>query len=283
MISQTPETQLPDGVTNAPSTATIPSTESGSQVDIVDLSAFVSAWNTHDPSVIRALYTEDARYFTGDDLRKFQQEEKTNALVTNETFAEYIHRFDQFKMRILGEPIGIFGKLVAFAYRQENEGTGFNGVMLLRYEEGKILLNVDVISSKQTLTQPDDSSQMTEIDLGNLMQAWNNADVTAAQNLYSDTAIILSDEDLIQAPWRDFVHPPQLKNLLTQFADWDPITISKAMRLEDMTVFAWRWKSRSYPAGYGVRLLQYNDSKIVTDIRFAIRPWEGNGNHFLNP
>lgn len=115
------------------------------------------------------------------------------------------------------------------------------------------------------------------------MKAWNDADVTAAENLYSESPVILSDEDLFQAPWRDFIHPPKLNQLLSQFVGWDPTVISEPQRVEDLVIFSWRWKIRDYPIGYGIRLLHYNDSRIVTDIRFAIRPWESNGRSFMNP
>jgi hypothetical protein len=156
---------------------------------------------------------------------------------------------------------------------------------MLRFEDGRILLHVDLLSSEKTTGEENGVVNTPSSDFSKLMKAWNDADIEAASNLYTAQAVMLSDEDLAQAPWRDFSRLPQLKELLNQFSGWNPNLINQPIRIENMVIFAWRWNKSNlnYPAGYGLRLLRYDGAYIATDIRFAIRPWEVKGNTFLNP
>lgn len=262
----------------------VPSATPDSHVESLDLSAFASSWSTHDVTTIRSLYLDSARYFTEAEARKLYQEEPIHVLVSEDAFLDSVHKYDGYKMRILGKPFGVYGKLVAFAYRWERDDKiGYNGAALLRVEDGRIFLHIDFVSPQQIPGSADDTSHISTMSLDNLMKVWNDADLTAASQLYGDQAVILSDEDLAQALWRDFSQPAQIKDLFAQFAGWDPVVINEPIRIEDLVIFAWRWKMISYPAGYGIRLIHYDDSRIVSDIRFAIRPWEGNGKPFMNP
>lgn len=280
---QTAVTSIPPTNTPVPTPSIDLTPTVESHLDHVDISAFMSAWNTHDVAVIRGLYGDSARYFTEGEANNLYNEGAIDPLVAHDAFAGQVRKYDGYRMQILQTPFGIFGKLVAYLYRWENDTVGYNGAALLRFEDGKIILHVDVVSSQQTPNPGNDPDQTSGINLDSLMKAWNDADVTAAENLYSESPVILSDEDLFQAPWRDFIHPPKLNQLLSQFVGWNPTVISEPQRVEDLVIFSWRWKIRDYPIGYGIRLLHYNDSRIVTDIRLAVRPWESNGQSFMNP
>ena len=275
-IPTTPPTPIP----------TVSTSQPDHQVDLTVMNEFASAWNSHDPVTIRALYTEDARYFTEEQMQKLSNEESIDVLVSDAGFVDHVRRYEGYKIRILGEPIEIYTKLVAFAYRWENENKeGYNGVALLRYEGGRIFLHVDVVSPQQTPAEGNEPGAIPSTKLKDLMKAWNDGDLTAAGKLYGENPLVLSDEDLAQAPWRDHIQPPQLKDVLNQFAGWNPVLISDPLIIGDMVIFSWRWNLdyMDYPFGHGVRLLHYKDSLIATDIRFAIRPWENNGNPFMNP
>jgi len=289
-----PDPSISSPTTNLIITATIPPASSASILiptsdphnDIANLDAFASVWSTHDASIIRTLYTDDARYFTEDEMRKLSNEETIDVFVSDVGFLDQVQKYNGYKIHILREPIGIYDKLVTFAYRWENdERAGYNAVALLRYENGKILLHIDIVSTVLTAGAVDDSDYLSTINLDNLMKAWNDANMPAANKIYSTDAIVLSDEDLAQSPWRDYRHPPQIKNLFTQFAGWNPVLLSEPLRIDNMVIFAWRWNRTNfdYPAGYGVRFIHYEGSLITTDVRFAIRPWEKQGKEFNNP
>lgn len=273
--------------TNSPTPlANFPSPTPDAKIDKALLDSISSAWNTHDASIVRPLYTEKARYFTTEEMHKLYNGEAVDVLVSDVGFLDHVQKYEGYKIHMLGEPIGIYGKLIAFAYRWENENkSGYNAVALLRYENDRILLHIDVVSQNLTSEGESNAGYWSNNEIDNLFKAWNDAELSAASKLYSDQAIILSDEDLAQTPWRDYSVPPQLNRLLAQFAGWNPVLLGEPFRIDDMVIFAWHWerKNLDYPIGYGLRLLQYEDSSIVTDVRFAIRPWEEQGNNFLNP
>ena len=249
-----------------------------------DLSAFAAAWSSHDVAAVRAFYSEDARYFPEQELWNLEHEQPIDVLVADESLRWRVQAQAGMKMRVLGQPLQIFDKLVGFVFRWENDTSGYNGAALLRYEDGKISLHAEVLSSQPTPNQAEPgSSPADEAALNSLMQAWNAGKPQAAGQLYLENAALFSDEDLVQAPWRDFTRPPQLQYVVAQFAGWDPAVLGQPLRLEDSLVFAWHWKTRDYPQGYGVRLVHYAGGVIDIDVRFAIRPWETDGGRFLNP
>jgi len=284
---QTASTSTPPPSPSPFPTATlspVPSPTAVPHLGTADLSAFAAAWSSHEPAAVRAFYTPDARYFPEQELWNLEHEQPIDVLVDDETFAKRVQSQAGLKMRILGQPIQIFDKLVAFTFRWENDSSGYNSAAMLRYEEGKITLHAELVSAQPTPNQPDAStSTADEGALNNLMQTWNAGDPQAAANFYVKDAALFSDEDLVQAPWRDFTQPPKINYVVAQFADWDPAVLGKPLRLEDTLVFAWHWKTRDYPEGYGIRLIHYNGSVIDIDLRFAIRPWETGGGRFLNP
>jgi ketosteroid isomerase-like protein len=255
----------------------------GAELQTADLSDFVSSWNSHDVAKIRSLYTEDARYFPEQEMVNLKLERPIDVLVSGKTFEERVRLLDGLTLRILGDPLQVYEKLVAFAYRWENDAEGHNGAALLRYEGDKILLHADLISSQASPNQPDASTYFADAQLNDLMQAWSRSDLQAAGQLYSEDAAILSDEDMLQVSWRDFPRPPGIEDLFAHFSGWEPRLWGKPLRIEDFVIFAWHWNVTEYPAGHGLRLLHYDGSKIVTDIRIAIRPWEAQGNTFNNP
>ena len=272
-----PSTTSPTSV-NATSTP-IPDTH----LSMVDLSNFVSTWNSHDVQRIRTLYTNDARYYSEAEMQKLYQEEPIDVLVADPSFAERINSYTGLSMRILGEPLMIYDKLVAFLYRWENTTEGYDGAALLRLENNKIFLHSFIESDQLTPNPKDPSAYVKNIDLDPMMQVWNNGDPNAAQEIYNENSVILSDEDLAQASWRDFSAPPKINQLVAQFASWNPAILDKPKGIGDVAIFGWHWETFAYPKGYGVRLVHFKESQIITDVRYAIRPWEANGKPFMNP
>jgi hypothetical protein len=279
-------TTPPASPTPIPTSTTplLPSPTPVPHLETADLTAFAAAWSSHEAAALRAFYTPDARYFPEQELMNLEHEQPIDVLVAGETFARRVQEHAGLKMRILGQPLQIFDKLVAFVFRWENDTSGFNGAALLRYEDGKVYLHTDVISAQPTPNQTEaSSSSVDEGTLDGLMQVWNAGEPGAAEQLYLKNAALFSDEDLVQAPWRDFTQPPKINYVVAQFAGWDPAVLGQPLHLADSLVFAWHWKTRDYPQGYGVRLIHYDGSVIDIDVRFAIRPWETEGGRFLNP
>ena len=85
------------------------------------------------------------------------------------------------------------------------------------------------------------------------------------------------------------VHSPQelaggylASEVRTNAASWGMTAVGQPLRLGDLVLYAWSWKAFDYPVGYGVRFMQYDGDKISTDIRYAIRPWEVQGQSFMS-
>lgn len=295
-LEATPTERPPQMPTHAPTAAATPTTHPTvaslptptapspeRYLESADLSSFAVAWTSGDVAAIRSLYTNDARCFSEDEAWALDREQPFSVLVRSEDFAARAQEHQGLRMRILGEPIGIYGKLVAFAYRWENDSEGYDGVGLLRYEGSLIFLHVFVEAAGRTPDSSDDSSLMQVASFAPLMKAWDTGDVASAQAFYSNPAAILSDEDLAKVAWRDFARPPDLASLIKWFRGWKPAAVGTATRVGDLVFGAWRWETQVYPVAYGVRLLHYDGGAIVTDIRFAIRPWEVSGKPFTTP
>jgi hypothetical protein len=107
--------------------------------------------------------------------------------------------------------------------------------------------------------------------------------VAAAQLLYTDEAAILADEDLVQAPWRDFQRPPSVASAIREYSQWNAVAGGEAIRSGDLVWCVWHWQAFDFPFGYGVRVLRYDGQRLDLDIRFAVRPWEPEGKTFMNP
>jgi hypothetical protein len=243
----------------------------------------VAAWNSGDIGAIRSFYTADARYYPEAEMQNLYHGQPIDVLVSNPSFVNQVARYEGMTLRILDQPMMIYDTLAAFLYRWENNTEGYDGAALLRYENGKIFLHSFIESSQLTPNPLDGSSYVREVNLDDLMHAWNDSDLVAARDIYSEEAVILSDEDLAQAAWRDFSVPPKIDQLLTQFAGWNPTILGTPKRIGDLVIFAWHWQAFDYPKGYGIRMLHIQDSKVGTDIRYAIRPWEANGKPFMVP
>jgi hypothetical protein len=283
----------PGSIQTAPATETavspsntqsfLPSPTSESYLETADLANFVSAWNSGEVEKIRSFYTQDARYYPESEMQNLHNQQPIDVLVSDPFFVEKVAAHDGMTMRILSDPWMIYGKLAAFLYRWEDDTEGYDGAALLRYEGDKIFLHSFIESSQLTPNPADGTNYVEDINMDNLMQVWANSDQNAAQEIYTADPVILSDEDLAQAGWRDFSVHPGINQLLTQFSGWKPTIIETPKRIGDLVIFAWHWEAFDYPKGYGVRLVQFKDAHIATDIRYAIRPWEANGKPFMNP
>ena len=167
-------------------------------------------------------------------------------------------------------PIRIYEKLIAFSYLRDTGMEPEEGVTILRLENGKILLQVDIPVSES----PGTISAAENIDLQEVLRVWNEADLTSAKTVYQANAAVLSDEDLIQTPWRDYQTPPTLQALLFQFKGWNPQVVGEPIRVGDTLLFSWRWFDKDFPIGYGLCAIQAGEAGITKDIRMVIRPWE---------
>ena len=268
-----PPTSTPTEVTTMPT--------SNPNLQTKDLSSFVEAWNSRDIQSIRALYSDNARIISESDAGKLGRQEPVDLTLNEELIAGCLQSIPEtMKMRIVGEPMMVFDKLVAFTYRIEGETEGYNAAGLLRYEGDKIYQHVFVVSDNLTSNSTPNTELSLKAPIDAMIEAWNQGDLQTASGLYSKDAIILSDEDLAQASWRDFQTPPTLKQLFNQFSGWKPAMDSPLVQMDDAVIFAWGWSIRNFPAGHGVRLVKFQDGMITMDIRYAIRPWEVEGRKF---
>ena len=250
-------------------------------LQVKDLSAFTQGWNSRDVQAIKALYTNDARIFSEAEARNMENQSAVNVNVSEDLLTSLLKAMPEgYQIRVVGDPMMIYDKLVAFTYRLEGPTEGYNAAGLLRYESDKIYQHVFFVSGTLTKNNAPASVPALDSTVSQMMDAWNKSDVKAATSLYASDALILSDEDLAQVQWRDFSFPPSLAQLLSQFSGWKPELISSPLQLGDMVLFAWRWNIRDYPVGYGVRLVRVQNGMITTDIRYAIRPWEAQGKEF---
>ena len=263
---------------------------SASVLESADLTAFVEAWSSGDIEAIRAFYTEDAAYVSGEQVVALQLKEPVSVLVAEDAFAERVREHQGQQMRIVGEPIKVSDKLVGLAFRWEDGGEGYNGVALLRYEGGRIWLHTYAVSAARTPNLADEA-KLQPVDLDGLMEAWSAGDVSAVQGFYTETGStfpVFNDEDIANS-LKGIVHSAQelaggylASEVRTNAAQWGMVTVGQPLRLGDLVLHAWSWKAFNYPVGYGVRLMRYDGDKISMDIRYAIRPWEAQGRSFVS-
>jgi len=272
--------------TIAPSTTTtttLPTGSGGAEEHLTepDLSAFAEAWSSGDVAEIRAFYAGDATYLSVDEVGSLWDGEPAGVPVADDAFAERVAERAGWQMRIIGTPVGVYDKMVAFTFRWEDATEGYDGAALLRYEGPTIWLHTYAVAPEPTPNRADDSSYLSPVDVGALMQVWRDGDVQGAGAAYTADAVILADEDLVRAPWRDYTTPPGI-GVVGSKVGWDPAVIGTPARLGDLAVFAWHWEAFDYPAGYGVRLVRFSGDLIDIDIRYAVRPWEAQGRSFLD-
>lgn len=248
-----------------------------------DLSAFVSAWNSRDLGSIRALYLDDATFWSAADAVALRAGETVDARVAADAFAARVEEYGGMRLRVLGEPVGVLGKVVGFAFRWENDREGYNGVSLLRYEGERILLQFYVVDGQLTPNETGDSAYLQPATVDAWAAAWGKgADPVLAAALYTENASVLSDEDLAQVRWRDFKQVPTVAEAVRQYGPWSAVAASQPVRAGNLVWFAWHWSTFTYPLGYGLRVLRYSGERIDLDIRFAIRPWEPGGKTFVS-
>ncbi len=240
-----PTTPTPPASSPTPSPTTEPTHEATSMItpnpnlQTKDLSSFVDAWNSRDVQSISALYSEQARIMSEIELDKLERQTPVEINISDELIAGYLQSIPQsMKLRVIGEPLMVFDKLVAYTYRIEGETDGYNAAGLLRYEGDKIYQHVFLVSDKLTSNAATNKDPLLEAPIGQMLQAWLESDLQTASTVYSDDAIILSDEDIAQAKWRDFQTPPSLDQLFKQFSGWKPELDSPLVQLGDMVIFA---------------------------------------------
>ncbi len=248
-----------------------------SLTDSIDLNAYVEAWNSGDTSLIKSLYTANALYYTDDEISALRNNAPFSAEVSNPVFTDRVNDYIGMKLRVIGCPVEIYGKLVAFSFRWENDRFGFSGVSILRFENDKIILQVSFFNYDWTPNQAIDSVYFTSIDLNPLFAAWSAMDPVVARQYYEEDAAILADEDLLKAHWRDFTTPPAIDQVIPFYGDWNPVTLNQPLRIGDLVILAWKWNVFEYPFGYGVRILKYTGNMVEMDVRYGIRPWEAEG------
>jgi len=263
---------------------------SASILESADLTAFVEAWNSGKIEAIRAFYSDDAAYVSAEQVIALQRKEPVSVLVAEDAFAERVRERQGQQMRILGEPIKVSDKLIGFAFRWEEGSAGYNGVALLRYEGGKIWLHTYTISTARTSNLSDEAT-LKPVDLDGLMEVWSAGDVSAVKGFYAETGGIFpvfNDEDIANS-LKGIVHSAQelaggylTSEVRGNAAQWGMTAVGQPLRLGDLVLYAWSWKAFDYPVGYGVRFMRYDGAKISMDIRYALRPWEAQGQSFAS-
>ena len=279
----TPKPTLPPPTPAPPTTVPAPQRTADPRLLRPDVSTFLAAWNSGDINAIRALYTPGATCWSASDAQALRNGASVDARVSGAAFEVKVREFGGMKLRLVGETIGVLNKLAAFAFRLEGESDGYNGVALLRYEGDHIFLHAYVVEEAITSNLAANADQLSAVDLSVWEEAWRKgADPALAQELYTEGAAVLADEDLAEVPWRDLKKPPTVTESLRQYSPWSPVRGSEALRLGDLVWFVWHWSTFTYPTGYGVRVMRMVDQRIDLDIRFAIRPWEPQGRSFVS-
>jgi hypothetical protein len=273
-------------VNTAPVPSATPGTSSTTVLETAELTAFAEAWSAGDIDAIRAFYTPDAVSLSAEQVVALQHG-PVPVQVADEAFAEQVGEHQGLTMRILGEPIRVFDKLVGFAFRWQDGSSGYDGVALLRYEDGLIWMHTYAISSERT-ANPADDSVLTPVDLGPLMDAWSSGQAEVVQPFYTEGAGVFSDEDIALSLEGKVLSAEDLAggHLTSEVREnggpWGMTAAGQPLRLGDLALSAWSWKAFDYPVGYGIRLLRYEGDKIAMDIRYAVRPWEAGGETFLS-
>jgi len=99
---------------------------SASVLASADLTAFVEAWNSGEVDAIRAFYADGAAYLSDKQVVALQRKELVSVLIADEAFADRVREHEGLRMRILGEPIQVYDKLVGFAFRWEGDSKGYD-------------------------------------------------------------------------------------------------------------------------------------------------------------
>ncbi len=257
----------------------------------VDLTAFAEAWSERDIDRIRFFYLDDAVYISDEEVVALQRGEQVRAHIADDMFSSTLSAYEGLRMRILGDPIQIFDKLVGFAFRWQDDLTGYNGVALLRYEDKRIWLHTYAVEHQRTPNPSADSLPFETVDMGPLMEAWSSGDVDAVRSFYTDidgVVAVFNDEDILYGLRGNLHSPDELageylaSEVVTQAASWGMAAIGRPVRVGELVLMAWRFEAFTYPSAYGVRFLRYDEDSIVTDIRYAIRPWEAQGQSFAS-
>jgi ketosteroid isomerase-like protein len=257
----------------------------------LDLTAFSDAWSNKDVERIRSFYTGDAVYLSDMEVVSLQRGENVSSDIADGTFSDRLKAYEGQEMKILGEPVQIFDKLVGFAFRWQDGLDGTNGVALLRYEGDKIWMHTYALSSERT-PNPSPGSQVLEtVNMEPLLEAWSAGDVEAVKNFYTvidGVLAVFNDEDILKS-LQGITHSAYelagsylASEVLTQASVWGMVSLGQSVRIGELVLMTWRFEALDYPSGYGVRFLRYDGDKIVTDIRYAIRPWEAAGQTFAS-
>jgi hypothetical protein len=257
----------------------------------LDLAAFAKAWSSRDVDAIRSFYSAEAVYLSDEEVIALQRGEPVSPYVADGTFSDRLRAYEGLEMQILGEPVQIFDKLVGFTFRWQDDLDGYNGVALLRYESDRIWMHTYSLSSDRT-PNPSTSSQVLEtVNMEPLMEAWSAGDVEAVKNFYTVNVGVLAvfnDEDILES-LQGITHSAYelaggylASEVLTQASVWGMVTLGQPVRIGELVLMTWKFESLAFPAGHGIRFLRYDGDKIVTDIRYAIRPWEVGGQTFAS-
>ena len=83
----------------------------------VDLAAFAEAWSRADIDRIRPFYTDNATYLSDEEVVALQRRKQVSPYIADDVFKERLRVTEGLEMRIVGEPMQIFDKLVGFAFR----------------------------------------------------------------------------------------------------------------------------------------------------------------------
>lgn len=255
------------------------------------LTELAMAWSSGDVQRIRAFYTADAAYVSTAGAIALQRAEPLRLGVFDETFPDRVAEYSGHTMRLVGQPLIVYDKLVGFAFRWEDAVQGYDGVALLRYEGDRILLHTYAVSNEPTPNPPASADTLAAVDVTSLMETWSTGDASAVQDLYHKTDgvfAVFNDEDILLGLRGQVLTPAELagaylaSEVTTQAGPWGMQASGSPVRFGDFVLFAWNWKAFDYPAGHGVRFLRYDGRRIVEDIRYAIRPWETQGQTFLS-
>jgi cytochrome c553 len=251
------------------------------EVRTIDLSPLIAAWNDGDLEALQALYAENALLASVDDVAAIQRGEALPTSIDNGAFQYQQAALGGMRLRILGEPIAVADKTAGFTFRLEGDDSGRDGVALLRYEGGKIWLHIYALDPQLTPNPPAGTSKLEPVSVDDLNATWTAVDLPAVASMYQEAAKVWRDEDLVSILTGSGAPLMSLEEQVRSRGPWGPAAVGDPVQIGNLVLFPWRWEAYDYPNGYGVRLLQYEGSRIATDVRFALRPWEVQGGTFL--
>lgn len=255
-----------------------------------DLAGFAQAWSSGDAARIHAYYAGDAIFVSDRDVIALQKKETTPVKFADLDLAGYLALYPQMEMVVLGDPV-LMEKQLGYFFRWQDANQGYDGVSILRFENGQIWMHTYALSAELTPNRQNAVESLEAQAMPPLYAAWSGGDFEPVKQFYTPNDgvfAVFNDEDIYNS-MRGLVHTPQelagdylSSEVLSQASQWGMSLVGQPLRLGEFVLMTWRFDEFDYPVAHGIRFLRMDEDKILTDIRYAMRPWEVNGGTFTS-